>query len=101
MSIICGNPICRDDDSDDFIASGSGGKTLPGLSHRRRPYADAHQPARHRRRDEEQYDEEISLLRDADVTQVAIDLARYQVLYEMSLNVAAKMFDLTLLDYLR
>jgi flagellar hook-associated protein 3 FlgL len=46
-------------------------------------------------------DEEISLLRDADVTQVAIDLARYQVLYEMSLNVAAKMFDLTLLDYLR
>lgn len=45
-------------------------------------------------------DEEISLLRDADVTQVAIDLARYQVLYEMSLNVAAKMFDLSLLDYL-
>lgn len=46
-------------------------------------------------------DEEVSLLMDADVTQVAIDLARYQVLYEMSLNVAAKMFDLTLLDFLR
>lgn len=46
-------------------------------------------------------DEEISLLRDADVTQVAIDLARYQVLYEMSLNVAAKMFSMTLLDFLR
>ncbi|MHC5083174.1 MAG: flagellar hook-associated protein FlgL [Planctomycetota bacterium] len=46
-------------------------------------------------------DEEISLLRDTDVTQVAIDLARYEVLYEMSLNVAAKMFSMSLLDFLR
>ena len=45
-------------------------------------------------------DEEISLLQDTDVTQVAIDLARYEVLYEMSLNVAAKMFSMSLLDFL-
>lgn len=46
-------------------------------------------------------DEDISRLYDADVTQVAIDLARYSVLYEMSLNVAAKMFKMSLLDFLR
>lgn len=46
-------------------------------------------------------DGDISRLYDADVTQVAIDLARFQVLYEMSLNVAARMFKMTLLDYLR
>ena len=46
-------------------------------------------------------DEEIGRLYDADVTQVAIDLARYSVLYEMSLNVAAKMFRMSLLDFLR
>ena len=45
-------------------------------------------------------DEEISRLYDADVTQVAIDLARYSVLYEMSLNVAARMFKMSLLDFL-
>ena len=46
-------------------------------------------------------DEEISRLYDADVTQVAIDLARYSVLYEMSLNVAARMFKMSLLDFLK
>ena len=46
-------------------------------------------------------DEEISRVYDADVTQVAIDLARYEVLYEMSLNVAAKMFSMSLLDFLQ
>lgn len=45
-------------------------------------------------------DEEISRLQDTDITQVAIDLARYEVLYEMSLNIAAKMFNLSLLDFL-
>lgn len=45
-------------------------------------------------------DDEISRLSDADVTQVAIDLARYEVLYEMSLNVAAKMFSMSLLNFL-
>jgi flagellar hook-associated protein 3 FlgL len=46
-------------------------------------------------------DEEISRLQDTDITQVAIDLARYEVLYEMSLNIAAKMFNLSLLDFLQ
>lgn len=45
-------------------------------------------------------DDQVNMLKDADVTQVAIDLARYEVLYEMSLNVAAKMFSLSLLDFL-
>jgi flagellar hook-associated protein 3 FlgL len=45
-------------------------------------------------------DDEISRLNDADITQVAIDLARYLLLYEMSLNVASKMFNLSLLDFL-
>lgn len=46
-------------------------------------------------------DEEISRLQDTDITQVAIDLARYEVLYEMSLNIAARMFSLSLLDFLQ
>ncbi len=46
-------------------------------------------------------DEEISRLYDADVTQIAIDLARYSVLYEMSLNIASKMFRMSLLDFVQ
>jgi flagellar hook-associated protein 3 FlgL len=46
-------------------------------------------------------EEEISRLQDTDIAQVAIDLARYEVLYEMSLSIAAKMFNLSLLDFLR
>lgn len=45
-------------------------------------------------------DEEISRKQDADITQVAVDLARYEVLYEMSLSVAAKMFSLSLMDFI-
>lgn len=45
-------------------------------------------------------DEEISRKQDADITQVAVDLARYEVLYEMSLAVTAKMFSLSLLDFI-
>ena len=45
-------------------------------------------------------DEEISARQDADITQVAVDLARYQVLYEMSLQVAAKMFSMSLMDFI-
>ena len=44
-------------------------------------------------------DEEISRKQDADITQVAVDLARYEVMYEMSLSVAAKMFSLSLMDF--
>jgi len=45
-------------------------------------------------------DEEISRLQDADITQVAVDLARHEVLYQMSLAVAAKMFSLSLMDFI-
>ena len=46
-------------------------------------------------------DEDISRLQDTDITQVAIDLARYEMLYQMSLNVAARMFSMSLLDFMR
>lgn len=46
-------------------------------------------------------DGEISRLHDADVTQISIDLARYSALYEMSLNIAAKLFKMSLLDFIQ
>jgi flagellar hook-associated protein 3 FlgL len=46
-------------------------------------------------------EQEISRLRDADITQIAIDLSRHQLLYEMSLTAAAKMFSMSLLDLLK
>ena len=45
-------------------------------------------------------DDEISRLRDSDITQVAIDLARHQMLYQMSLTAASKIFSMSLLDFL-
>jgi flagellar hook-associated protein 3 len=45
-------------------------------------------------------DDEISRLRDSDITEVAIDLARHQMLYEMSLTAASKIFSMSLLDFL-
>lgn len=45
-------------------------------------------------------DDEVSRLRDADITEVAIDLARHQMLYEMSLTAASKIFSMSLLDFL-
>ncbi len=46
-------------------------------------------------------DDEISRLRDSDITEVAIDLARHQMLYEMSLTAASKIFSMSLLDFLK
>ena len=43
---------------------------------------------------------EISQVQDADIAEVAVDLAKYQVLYEMSLTVASKLFSMSLLDYI-
>ncbi len=43
---------------------------------------------------------EISQVQDADIAHVAVDLAKYQVLYEMSLTVASKLFSMSLLDYI-
>jgi len=46
-------------------------------------------------------EDEISRLQEADIAQVAVDLARHEVLYEMSLSVASKMFSLSLMNFLR
>lgn len=46
-------------------------------------------------------EDEATRLQEADIAQVAIELSRREVLYEMSLSVAAKIMSLSLLDYLR
>jgi len=46
-------------------------------------------------------DEQISELQDADITQVAIDLARAQTIYEMTLMATGKLLGLNLLDFLQ
>ena len=46
-------------------------------------------------------DEDISRFQDTDITQVAIDLARYEMLYQMSLSVASRMFSMSLLDFMQ
>jgi len=44
--------------------------------------------------------DEVTRLQEADIAQVAIDLSRRQVLYEMSLSVAGKLMSLSLLDFI-
>lgn len=44
---------------------------------------------------------EISQLQDADIAQVAVELARHEILYEMSLSVSAKLFSMSLMDFIR
>ncbi len=46
-------------------------------------------------------EDEKTRLEEADIAQIAIDLTRRQVLYEMSLSVAAKLLSMSLLDFLR
>ena len=45
--------------------------------------------------------DEATLLEQADIAQVATDLARRQTLYEMSLAVAGKLMSVSLLDFLK
>jgi flagellar hook-associated protein 3 FlgL len=45
-------------------------------------------------------EDETTRLGEADIAQVAIDLSRQQVLYQMSLAVAGKLMSLSLLDYM-
>ncbi len=45
--------------------------------------------------------QQVSLLEEADITQVAIDLSRREVLYQMSLSVAGKLMSMSLLNYLQ
>ena len=45
-------------------------------------------------------EDEGARLQQADIAQVAIDLSRREVLYQMSLSVAAKLMSMSLLDFL-
>lgn len=46
-------------------------------------------------------EDEVSSLQDADVIQLAIDITRYQTLYQMTLQTASKLLNLSLLDYVK
>ncbi len=46
-------------------------------------------------------EDEATLLQEADIAQVAIDISRRQTLYEMSLSVAGRLMSISLLDFLR
>ena len=45
-------------------------------------------------------EDEATLLQEADIAQIAIDLSKRQVLYQMSLSVAGKLMSITLLDFI-
>jgi flagellar hook-associated protein 3 FlgL len=45
-------------------------------------------------------EEQSAILSQADISQVAIDLSRRQTLYEMSLQIAGRLFSLSLLDFI-
>jgi flagellin-like hook-associated protein FlgL len=45
-------------------------------------------------------EDETTRLQEADISQIAIDLSRREVLYQMSLSVAAKLMSMSLLDYI-
>ena len=45
-------------------------------------------------------EDEVTRLQEADIAQIAIDLSRREVLYQMSLAMAAKLMSLSLLDYI-
>ena len=44
--------------------------------------------------------DEVTRLQEADIAQIAIDLSRREVLYEMSLNVVGKLMSTSLLDFI-
>jgi flagellin-like hook-associated protein FlgL len=46
-------------------------------------------------------EDQISSLQEADIAQIAIDISRRQVLYEMSLSMAARLMSMSLLDFIR
>ena len=45
-------------------------------------------------------EDETNRIQEVDIAQVAIDLSRHEVLYQMSLSVAGKLMSLSLLDFL-
>jgi len=46
-------------------------------------------------------EDEATRLQEADIAQVAVDLSRREVLYQMSLSMAARIISMSLLDFLR
>ncbi len=46
-------------------------------------------------------EDESALLQEADIAQIAIDLSRQEILYQMSLSVAARLMSMSLLDFIR
>ena len=46
-------------------------------------------------------EDEVTHLQEADIAQIAIDLSRHEVLYQMSLSVAGKLMSMSLLDFIR
>ncbi len=46
-------------------------------------------------------EDEVTRLEEADIAQIAIDLSRREILYQMSLSIAAKLMSMSLLDYIR
>jgi flagellar hook-associated protein 3 FlgL len=45
-------------------------------------------------------EDEATLIQEADIAQIAIDLSRREVLYQMSLSIAGKLMSVSLLDFL-
>jgi len=45
-------------------------------------------------------EDEIALIEDADITQIAIDLSQTEILYQMSLSVAGRMMSMSLFDFI-
>ncbi len=45
-------------------------------------------------------EDEATILQEADIAQVAIDISQREVLYQMSLSVAAKLMSMSLLDFI-
>ncbi|MBW8039387.1 MAG: flagellar hook-associated protein 3 [Planctomycetes bacterium] len=46
-------------------------------------------------------EDQTTLLQEADIAQIAIDLSRREILYQMSLSVAGKLMSMSLLDFIR
>jgi flagellar hook-associated protein 3 FlgL len=46
-------------------------------------------------------EDEVTRLQEADIAQIAIDISRREILYQMSLSVAGKLMSVSLLDFIR
>lgn len=45
-------------------------------------------------------EDETTMLQEADIAQIAIDISRREVLYQMSLSVAGRLMSMSLLDFI-